>query len=128
MEDVHTKPEIMTSKARELTPLVYNHSTSLNHSPAPSLTVRTYLLTHSLHGAEYYLKHYHSTYKKNILLSLWNMKVHHHVHKCLPSDPILNQLNPVHLISLRSSLMLSSHLCLGLPSDLLLLGLPTKTL
>jgi hypothetical protein len=59
---------------------------------------------------------------------LWNPKVQHRVHKSPPPDPILRQLNPPIPISLRSILMLSSHLCLALPSDLLPSGLPTKTL
>jgi hypothetical protein len=38
------------------------------------------------------------------------------------------QFAPLIPISLRSILMLSSYLCLGLPSGLMPLGLPTKTL
>jgi hypothetical protein len=62
---------------------------------------------------------------------LWNLKVHHRVHTSPPLDPILSQLNPVRPInpdSIRSILMLSSRLRLGLPSGLLPSRLPTKTL
>jgi hypothetical protein len=53
----------------------------------------TYLL---LHGAEYYLKSWLSLkLPKYILLSLWNTKVHHRVHKNPQPDPIPNQVNPV---------------------------------
>jgi len=52
-----------------------------------------------LHSAEYYLKRWLSLrLSKNILLSLWNPKVHHRVHKNPPLDPILSQPNAVHPI------------------------------
>jgi hypothetical protein len=66
---------------------------------------------------------------KNILLSLWNPKVLHRVNKSPPLDPILSQLNPVPpsiRISLRSILMLSSHLRIGLPSGLFTIGPPNQ--
>ena len=51
--------------------------------------------------------------------------------KCPPPVPIPSQINPVnapHLTSWRSSLILSSHLHLGLPSCLFPSGFPTKTM
>jgi hypothetical protein len=52
---------------------------------------------------------------------LWNQKVHNCVYKNLPPDPILSYMTAVHIlqsISLRSILILSSHVCLVLPNDL----------
>jgi hypothetical protein len=63
---------------------------------------------------------------------LWNPKVHHRVHKSPPVVPILSQINPVYTIPsylskiLRSILILSTHLRLGLPSDPLPSGFPTN--
>ena len=62
---------------------------------------------------------------------LWNTKIHYRIHKCLPPVPVLSQIDPVlssHPTSWRSILIISSHLCLGLPRDLLLSGFPTKPL
>ena len=62
---------------------------------------------------------------------LWNPKVHYHIHKCPPPVPVLSLINPVnapHPTSWRSTLILSSHLRLGLPSGFFPSGLPTKTL
>ena len=56
-------------------------------------------------------------------------KVHYCIQKCLPPVRILSQLNPVHTphhTSWRSVLILSSLLCLGLPSGLFPSGFPAK--
>jgi len=59
---------------------------------------------------------------------LWNLKVHHHIHKSSPH--ILRQIKymPSHSIHWRSILILPSYLCLGLPTGLFPLWFPTKTL
>jgi hypothetical protein len=61
---------------------------------------------------------------------LWNPKLHYHVHKSPPIVPILSQINPVHTIPsyLRSILILSTHLRLGLPSGLFPSASPTNIL
>ena len=60
---------------------------------------------------------------------LWNLNVHYRIHKCPPPLHILSQLDPVHTAtSWRSTLILSSHLRLGLRSGLFPTVFPTKTL
>ena len=61
---------------------------------------------------------------------LRNPKVHYHIHRCPPPVPILSQLDRIHVprpTSLRS-ILISSHLRLGVPSGLFPSGFPTKTL
>ena len=60
-----------------------------------------------------------------------NPKVHYRTHKRPPPVSILGQPNPVHIPTshlLEIHLILSTHLRLGLPSDLFPSGFPTKTL
>ena len=53
---------------------------------------------------------------------LWNPKVHCRIHKCPAPVPILSHLDLFHTPTPR--LILSSHLCLGLPSCLFPSGFP----
>jgi hypothetical protein len=50
------------------------------------------------------------------------------VHRSVPLHPILTQFNPSHIMSVRSILILPSHLRLGLQRDLLLWGFQAKPL
>ena len=62
---------------------------------------------------------------------LWNPKAHYRIHKSPLSVLVLSQIDEVHVsrpTSRRPILILSSHLCLGLPSGLLFPGFRSKTL
>ena len=62
---------------------------------------------------------------------LWKPKVHHRTSKFPPPVPVPSQINPVHAphpISWRSTLILSSHISLGLLNGLLPSGFPTRSL
>jgi len=64
-------------------------------------------------------------------LLLWNLKVHHCFHKNQLLDSILScsvYSTPLNPTSVRFTLVLSSHLYLGLPSCLFLWGFPAKIL
>jgi hypothetical protein len=59
-----------------------------------------------------------------------NPNVHYRAHDSPPPVPILSQIDPVHTTPsyLRSSLILSTYIRLGLPSGLFPSGFPTKPL
>jgi hypothetical protein len=64
---------------------------------------------------------------------LWNPRVHYRVHKSPPLVPNPSQIDkvptiPSHPIYLRSILILSTHLRLGLPSGLFPSGFPSNIL
>jgi hypothetical protein len=75
-------------------------------------------LSNKLHGAKSFFRS-HST-SQEIPCLLWNPKVHYYVHKTLPMNPALwvklSQSTASHTISLRSILILTSNLHLGLRS------------
>jgi hypothetical protein len=58
-------------------------------------TLFTYLLTYSIEQSPFWEANRFSA-SQEILRILWNPKVHYRIHKCPPSFPILNQLDPVH--------------------------------
>jgi hypothetical protein len=68
---------------------------------------------------------------QEILSILWSLKFCYHIRKSLLLVSILSQMSPVSIlnpISLRSILILFTHVCLGLPSGLFPSGFLTKTL
>ena len=90
----------------------------------------TYLLTYSMEqGPSWEANRFWAS--QEIPHILWNPKVHYRIHTSLPPAPILSQLNPFHGTTshfLKSILILSTYLCLGLPSGLFPSGFSTKTL
>jgi len=93
-------------------------------------TKHYYLLTHSMQQSPSSKANSFSA-SQEIPRILWNPNVPYLIHKWPTPVRILSQLDPVHTphpTSWRSILILSSHLCLGLPSFVFPSGFPTKTL
>ena len=76
------------------------------------------------------VSHLRSSASQEIPPILWKPEGHYHIHKSPPLVPILGQINPVHPTSPTCwrSILLLSHLCLGLPSGVFPSSLSTKTL
>jgi hypothetical protein len=96
----------------------------------PSTYLLTHLLTYSIENSPSWEANPCSG-SHEIPRVLYNTKVHYRIHRCPPPVPVLRQLDPAmppHPTSWKSILILSSHLRLALPSGLLPLGFPAKTL
>ena len=89
-----------------------------------NFNIITYLLTYFKQQSPSWEANRFSA-SREIPHTLWNPKVHYHIHKCPPPVTILSQLDPV---IPHPTFWRSSHLRLGLPSGLLPSGLSTKTL
>ena len=90
--------------------------------------MNTYLLTYSMVQSPPWEANWFAASQEIPRISR-NPKVHYRTHKRPPPVLILGQPHPVHIpTSWRSSLILSTHLRLGLPSGLFPSGFPTKTL
>jgi hypothetical protein len=71
--------------------------------------------------------HYREAYSCSARL-LWNSNVYYRVHKGQPLIPNLNLINPVHTILVHRSILIVSHLCLGLPNRVFPSGFPTRNM
>ena len=130
--EAQLRPIVPPLRHDRLGTLLYKTVASRRGGAVSVVTTSRLLLTLFL---AYYMEHSpsweadSSSASQEIPHILWNPKVHYRIHKCPPPVPILSQLDPVHTpTSWRSILILSSHLRLGLPSDLFLSGFPIKIL
>ena len=89
----------------------------------------TYLLTYSMVQSPSWAANWFAASQEISRISR-NPKVHYRTHKRTPPVSILGQPNPVHIPNPTSgrSILISTHLRLGLPSGLFPSGFPTKTL
>jgi hypothetical protein len=73
----------------------------------------TYLLTHLLHGVEFFLETNRFSAGQEIPRILWNPKFHYRTQTCPPPVPIPNHIDPVHALI---SHVLKIHVNIILPS------------
>ena len=119
-EDYVSRRNYSAAMLEELARQGWSYLTNINYKLTYLLTPWSIVLLEKLTG---------SAPSQETPRTLWNLKVHHRIHKCLPSVPILSQLqSPTPPTSRRSILILSSHLHLSLPNGLFPSGFPTRTL
>ena len=91
----------------------HNSSTPSYTFMACTRTTLPYLLSYLLHVASPSWEVNQSSTSQEIPRILWKLKVHYRIQKCLPTVPILSQLDPVHTSTYQ---FLKIHLNIILPS------------
>ena len=130
-------PNITSQKAwmfSIITVLNSNHERSPTHRRTDVRLLNyllTYLLTYPMQQSPSWETNWFAA-SQEIPHILWNPNVHYRIHKC-PANLSLSRASLIqsilpHTTSWRSILILSSHLCLAVPSGLYPSGFPTKTL